>query len=768
MSKNLVIVESPAKAKTIEGYLGKDFTVKSSFGHIRDLASNKLSIDIENNFSPDYQVSPDKKKVIDDLKKSVKSAEVVWLATDEDREGEAISWHLQEVLNLKPESTKRIVFSEITKSAIHRAIESPRSLDVHLVNAQQARRVLDRLVGFELSPVLWKKVRPSLSAGRVQSVAVRIIVEREREIEAFKKESFFRISAELDSGKGKLKAEYAQKVSNIGQARKVVEESGGKPFIVEALEKKPAKRTPSAPFTTSTLQQEAGRKLGFSVAQTMQVAQRLYESGRITYMRTDSTNLSETALVAAKQQIVNSFGNDYSQLRNFATKTKGAQEAHEAIRPTDFSAEKITGEKNEQRLYELIWKRAIASQMSDARLERTTIDFLPSGTSHKYVAKGEVILFDGFLKVYLESTDDEAAEDEQKDMLPPVSKGQSLDMTALTATERFSQAPSRYSEPSLVKVLEELGIGRPSTYAPTISTIQKRGYVVKENREGAKRDYRVLVYQKTGIKETVKSENHGAEKGKLFPTDIGIVVTDFLVANFRTILDYNFTATVEKEFDDIAMGNLEWTAMLTKFYKPFHANVEETTETSGRASGERILGTDPKTGKPVSARIGRFGPMIQIGAQDDDDKRFARLRSDQSITNISLEEALDLFKLPRSLGEFENLEVSVGTGRFGPYVRHGKAFVSIPKSAGEDPMTITFDRAVELIVSKRDAAEKALILEFSEEPTLFVLEGRYGPYIKFGKDNFKIPRGQDAATLTLVQIREIMAASVPSSKKRKR
>lgn len=768
MPKNLVIVESPAKAKTIEGYLGKDFIVKSSFGHIRDLASNKLSIDVENNFLPEYSISADKKKVIDELKKLVKSSEMVWLATDEDREGEAISWHLQEVLGLKPEMTKRIVFHEITKSAILKAIESPRDLDVHLVNAQQARRVLDRLVGFELSPVLWKKVRPSLSAGRVQSVAVRIIVEREREIEAFQKESHFRIAADLDSGKGMIRAEYSKKVTNVEVAKKVLEEAAGKSFSVDALEKKPAKRTPAAPFTTSTLQQEAGRKLGFSVAQTMQVAQRLYESGKITYMRTDSTNLSETALQGARESIVSNFGLNYAERRTFATKSKGAQEAHEAIRPTDFSAEKVTGERNEQRLYELIWKRSIASQMADAQLERTTIDFLPIGTDHKFVAKGEIILFDGFLKVYLESTDEESSDDDQKGMLPSVQKDQILPADLIVATERYSQAPPRYSEPALVKVLEELGIGRPSTYAPTISTIQKRGYVIKESREGVKREFRVLTVQKSGIKEVVKTENHGAEKGKLFPTDIGIVVTDFLVENFRTILDYNFTATVEREFDDIAMGALVWTEMLSRFYKPFHANVEETTETSARVSGERSLGIDPKSGKPVSARIGRFGPMIQIGGQEDEEKKYARLKSDQSITNISLEEALDLFKLPRTLGEFEALEVAVGTGRFGPYVRHGKTFVSIPKSEGDDPMTLSYERAVELITNKREAAAKATIQTFVEDPQLFVLEGRFGPYIKSGKDNFKIPKGKEAATLTLEEIKEIISSTEPSGKKRKK
>jgi DNA topoisomerase I len=762
MAKNLVIVESPAKAKTIEGYLGKDFVVKSSYGHVRDLASNKLAIDIEKDFAPEYIVTPDKKKVIDELKKAVKSAEVVWLATDEDREGEAISWHLQEVLNLKPEKTKRIVFHEITKPAIIKAIENPRQVDVNLVNAQQARRVLDRLVGFELSPVLWRKVKPSLSAGRVQSVAVRIISEREKEIDAFTPQSQFRIQALLDATTGNIRADYEKRPGKSEDAEAILTDCKGKKFKVVSLEKKPGKRSPQAPFTTSTLQQEAGRKLGFPVAVTMQVAQKLYESGKITYMRTDSTNLSETAIAGAKAAIDSRYGNKYSFSRNYATKTKGAQEAHEAIRPTDFSAEKVTGTSDEKRLYELIWKRAIASQMSDAEIERTMIDFQPESTALKFVARGEVITFDGFLKVYSESSDDESSDDDESTLLPAVQVGQLLPQAEVIATQRFTSPPARYTEPSLVRKLEEMGIGRPSTYAPTISTIQKRGYVVKENREGKSRQYEILTLKNENIKKEQKSEVYGVEKQKLFPTDIGTITTDYLVENFQTILDYNFTANVEKEFDDIAEGLLSWTSMLEKFYGPFHDNVEEKMQHGERASGERVLGIDPASGKEIIARLGKFGPTVQIGGREDEDKKYARLKPGQTIQNLLLADALDLFKLPRTLGTLAGEEVSVGAGRFGPYVRHGKLYVSIPKSGGDDPMTIEFDRAVELIHNKKEADANAIINTFSGNPDIQVLNGRYGPYIKHGKNNYKIPAGKEAASLTHQEVLDIIEGRGPA------
>ncbi len=766
MSKNLVIVESPAKAKTIEGYLGKDYVVRSSFGHIRDLPKGGLAIDVDNDFAPNYEVSADKKKVITELKKLAKAAEMVWLATDEDREGEAISWHLQEVLGLKPEGTRRIVFSEITKSAIQRAIDNPRSVDVNLVNAQQARRVLDRLVGFEISPVLWKKVKPSLSAGRVQSVAVRILVEREREIQNFQSSSSFRVVALFDLEGAELKAELPQRFADEAAAEQFVKGCVGSTYSIANLETKPAKKSPSAPFTTSTLQQEASRKLGFSVSQTMVVAQRLYESGRITYMRTDSTNLSDFAVKAAADAISSNYGKEYVQTRQYSSKSKGAQEAHEAIRPTDMMVNEIGGDRNEQRLYDLIRKRTLASQMADAKLEKTTATIAISGRQEELQAKGEVIRFDGFLKVYLESTDDEE-EESTKGMLPPLSVGQALDLNNLTATERFTQHPPRYTEASLVRKLEELGIGRPSTYAPTISTIQKRGYVVKEDRDGHPRNYRVITLANDQIRSETATENTGAERSKLFPTDIGIVVTDFLMENFTDILDYNFTAKVEEEFDHIASGQVQWNEMIRQFYGGFHKNVKNVIETSERATGERELGKHPESGKPIIARIGRFGPMIQIGDSEDEEKEFASLLADQSITSITLEEALDLFKLPRKLGLFEDLQVSAAIGRFGPYVRHGKSFVSIKEKEGDDPFTITLERAIELIKTKREADAKALIQQWSEEPDIKVLNGRFGPYIKAGKKNVKIPKDKKAEELTLEEVRELVA-NAPDKPARRR
>lgn len=767
MSKNLVIVESPAKAKTIEGYLGKDFTVKSSYGHVRDLPKSDLAIDIENDFEPVYEVSADKKDVIKELKKLAKAAEMVWLATDEDREGEAISWHLSEALNLTKEKTQRIVFSEITKNAILRAIESPRTVDKNLVDAQQARRILDRLVGFELSPVLWKKVKPSLSAGRVQSVTVRIIVEREREIGAFTPESSFRIVAEFEADGKSFKAELNKRFKTAEEAEAFLEKCKEADFKVSSLEKKPATKKPAAPFTTSTLQQEASRKLSFSVAQTMMVAQKLYESGKITYMRTDSVNLSDTALNGAQKEIEKSYGKEYSKRRKFSSKSKGAQEAHEAIRPTDMSAHTVGGDRNEQRLYDLIWKRTTASQMEDAKLEKTTAKIESPNLEEVFTARGEVITFDGFLKVYMEGTDEEE-DDSPKGILPPLKKDQNLDADSIIATERFTHHPPRYTEASLVKKLEELGIGRPSTYAPTISTIQKRGYVVKEEREGNERKYEMLTLEGNKLTKEEKSEITGAEKGKLFPTDIGIVVNDFLVENFENILDYNFTAKVEKEFDDIAQGLLEWNKMIKKFYSPFHESVEDTLENSEKASGERILGEDPKSGKTVLVRIGRFGPLAQIGAPDDEEKKFASLRADQSINSITLEEALDLFKLPRTLGEYEGEKVAAAIGRFGPYVRHGSKFVSIKPKEGDDPYTIELERAIELIKAKREQDAKNTIKQFKEDETIQVLNGRYGPYIKAGKKNVKIPKDKEPEKLTYEEVKGLIEEAEKNPPKRRR
>lgn len=773
MAKNLLIVESPAKAKTIEGYLGADFMVKSSYGHIRDLVKTDDAIEVNNNFKQKYEVPADKKAVVAELKKLAKDAETVWLASDEDREGEAISWHLFETLGLKEENTKRIVFHEITKDAILKAIASPRQIDYNLVNAQQARRVLDRLVGFELSPVLWRKVKPSLSAGRVQSVAVRLIVEREREIIHFEAEAAFRITAIFHTGKCKelFKAELPKRFKKAEEAEQFLKDCIEADFQVESLETKPSKRNPAAPFTTSTLQQEASRKLGFSVARTMTVAQRLYESGRITYMRTDSVNLSETALKAAEQEIHSHYGEKYHKRRQYRTKSSGAQEAHEAIRPTYFDQHSIGGDNAERRLYELIWKRAIASQMSEAEFERTVAKISVSTREEELTATGEVLKFDGFLKVYFESTDDEpeysADDDSDNALLPPLHKGQALQLKNMLATERFSRHPARYTEASLVKKLEELGIGRPSTYAPTISTIQNRGYVVKEDRDGKPRDYRVFELTEGAVQSHTKTENTGAERNKLFPTDIGMVVNDFLVEHFKGIVDFNFTAKVEKEFDEIAQGMKEWTDMLRDFYGPFHDEVQNTLEHADRANSERILGTDPATGKPVSVRIGRFGPLVQIGAQDDEEKpRYASLRPGQMIETITFEEALELFKLPKKVGLFEEKEMTVAIGRFGPYIRHDSKFYSLPK--GMDPHDVVEEEAIRIIEEKRQKDKDKIIKVFDENPDARVENGRWGPFIRFGKQNIKIPKGREAESITYEEVVEWAAADEKKPKTRGR
>jgi DNA topoisomerase I len=767
MAKNLVIVESPAKAKTIEGFLGKDFIVKSSFGHIRDLPGKDISIDIENNFEPNYVITDDKKKVVAELKKLVKTAEIVWLATDEDREGEAISWHLLEALGLDEKKTKRIVFHEITKGAITNAIENPRALDKNLVDAQQARRILDRLVGYELSPILWKKIKPSLSAGRVQSVAVRLIVEREREIMHFKGSSSYRVVGNfLIDNKVVLKAELPKRFKEKAEAEVFLKLCQDSNFSIANLETKPAKKLPTAPFTTSTLQQEANRKLGFSVSQTMSVAQRLYESGKITYMRTDSVNLSDTALNGAKKEITSAYGSEYAQTRKYTSKAKGAQEAHEAIRPTDFSEHSISGASQESKLYDLIWKRAIASQMSDAQLEKTTVTVDVSKAEENFIAKGEVIKFEGFLKVYLESNDDEDSDEEKEGVLPPMKKGQALSLQEITATQRFTQHPPRYQEASLVRKLEELGIGRPSTYAPTISTVQKRGYVVKEAREGYQREYMQMALTPKVLTEDTKLENTGAEKNKLFPTDIGMVVTDFLQEHFERIMDYGFTADVEKQFDEIAEGQRKWNKMIETFYTSFHTNVVDTLENADRASGERHLGEDPKSGKKLIVRIGRFGPMAQIGDSEAEEKpQFASLLPTQNLETITFEEALDLFKLPREVGEYNGEKMIAAIGRFGPYIRYGKLFASLKKADGDDPMTITAERAEEVVKAKIQAEIDKYIKVFDEDPDIQVLNGRYGPYIKHGKKNVKIPKDIDPESLTLEQCLKL-SAEAPDKKGR--
>lgn len=758
MAKNLVIVESPAKAKTIEGFLGKEFLVKSSYGHIRDLKKGNHGVEIEKAYAPVYEVPADKKAVVSELKKLSDAAETVWLASDEDREGEAISWHLKEVLKLKEEKIQRIVFHEITKNAILNAIEKPRRINYDLVNAQQARRVLDRLVGFEISPVLWRKVKPSLSAGRVQSVAVRLVVEREREVMAFATESAFRINAifmvEVAGKKQQLKAELNERFKTEKEAQAFLEQLKGRAFEVASLEKKPLKKSPAPPFTTSTLQQEASRKLRFSVSKTMKVAQDLYESGRITYMRTDSVNLSQLALGAAKNEVDSAYGERYSKTRQFKTKTASAQEAHEAIRPTYFNVHRIEGDRDQQALYELIWKRAIASQMAEAEIEKTTLKISIAGLKPLFVAEGEVILFDGFLKVYLESDDDEE-EEEKGNLLPAVVQGQSLDMDHATATERYSRPPSRYTEASLVKKLEELGIGRPSTYAPTISTIQKRGYVERSELEGTVREYVVLQLKKENISREVKTEVTGADKGKMVPTDIGMLVNDFLLENFPKVMDFQFTAKVEEEFDLIASGELDWTKMIDDFYKPFHENVESTIENSERATGERILGEDPATGFQISVRMARFGPVaVKTNLADPEAKPiYANLRSGMHLEGVSLADALELFKLPRTLGEYEGKEMSIGVGKFGPYVKHDGKFVSLKK--GMDPMTITEEEAIVLIHEKREKDANRLINDFPDAG-IQVLNGMYGPYIAKGKVNYKIPKGTEAKSLSLDEILHII------------
>jgi DNA topoisomerase-1 len=769
MAKNLVIVESPAKAKTIEGFLGKDFIVKSSIGHIRDLPKKGgMAIDIENGFKPTYEVSTDKKKVVDELKKLSKKSDLVWLATDEDREGEAIAWHLLEALKLDESKTKRIVFNEITKTAINKAVENPRKIDVNLVNAQQARRVLDRLVGFELSPVLWKKVKYGLSAGRVQSVAVRLIVEREKEIIDFVSKSTYRVTAQFLSSQGKVfKADLSNRFDTKEEAVDFLNSCASSDFSISSLNKKPAKKSPSAPFTTSTLQQEASRKLGFTVGQTMSVAQKLYESGKITYMRTDSVNLSGDAVKSASHYIESTFGADYSQTRSYSTKSKGAQEAHEAIRPTNLANSSVEGERNQMRLYDLIWKRTIASQMSDAQLERTTAEIVISNRKEKFVAKGEMIKFDGFLKVYLESTDDET--EEQDGMLPNLVEGEVVSTKEINAIERFSKPKARYTEASLVKRLEELGIGRPSTYASTITTVQNRGYVVKGQSEGVKTPYVFLSLKDSQVEESVKTEKTGSDKSKMKPTDIGIVVTDFLKSHFSDVMDYGFTADVEKEFDDIARGEKVWNEMIGQFYDGFAKTVNEVADNSEAAKGQRLLGQEPGTGENVYVKIGRFGPMAQIGEVSDEKKpRFASLLADQSIGTINLEQALELFKLPRTVGEFEGEEVVASVGRFGPYLRFNGKFVSIKKDDGDDPLTIEIDRATELILAHRKAEAEKIINRFEGEPLVQVLNGRYGPFIQIGegarknKTNVKIPKDVEPKSLT----REMCLELAEKSKKK--
>ena len=767
MQKNLVIVESPAKAKTIEKFLGKDYKVMSSFGHIRDLKKKDFSINTET-FIPTYEVPTDKKKVVEDLRKAASQAEMVWLASDEDREGEAISWHLYEVLDLKAENTKRIVFHEITKEAITNAIQTPRDIDINLVNAQQARRVLDRIVGFKLSPILWKKIKPSLSAGRVQSVAVRLIVEREREIQGFHAEASYRVVAtflvpDTNGNVAELKAELGTRFKEKAEAEAFLSQCNEATFTIDEVQTKPLKKSPAVPFTTSTLQQEAARKLGFSVSQTMTIAQRLYESGQITYMRTDSTNLSGLCLGASKKVIIDTMGEEYHTMRNFKTKAKGAQEAHEAIRPTYMDRQSIEGSAAERRLYELIWKRTIATQMADAQVEKTTVTISMSGSPHTFTATGEVIVFDGFLRVYRASTDEEAQNESQKGMLPPLNRGQQLQYSELQATERYTQRPNRYNEGSLVKKLEELGIGRPSTYAPTISTIQNRDYVVKEDTPSQERTINVIKLKKGKLTDKMVSETYGSEKASLKPTDVGVVVNDYLIDYFPQVLDYNFTANIEKEFDEVAEGQKPWNGVIGEFYKDFAPLVEQTlNEKQERKVGERVLGMDPKSGRPVSVKIGRFGPVVQVGLASDTEKpRFAQLQKGQSIDTITLDEALELFALPRTLGEYEGESVVVNVGRFGPYVQLGKQYVSLP--AGTDPMTLTLEEGVELIEKKRQFEQQRQIKTFAENPDVEILNGRYGPYIAMGGKNYKIPTGTDPASLDLAACMAIIEKAAEKS-----
>ena len=765
--KNLVIVESPAKAKTIEKFLDSSFIVKSCYGHIRDLSKGDEAIDIKNGFQPNYEVSDDKKALVAELRRLSKNADIVWLASDEDREGEAISWHLFETLGLTEQKTKRIVFHEITKPAILNAIANPRMIDYNLVNAQQARRVLDRLVGFELSPVLWRKVRPSLSAGRVQSVATRIIVEREREINQFGANPYYQVKGDfntnIDGREYNFIAKNPKNIENENEVTKFFEKCKSGDFFVNDLEVKPTKRYPTAPFTTSTLQQEASRKLGFSITQTMLVAQKLYEAGYITYMRTDSVNLSTLAIDSAKTTIVKDYGPSYSSPKNYVTKSDSAQEAHEAIRPTDFNRKSLNSDSQENRLYELIWKKAISSQMSPANIERTIITVQNSNSDERLLTIGEVIKYDGFLKVYLDSKDDDEAEDEDSEnkLLPPVKVGEKLNLNKLTATQKYTRPPARYTEASLVKKLEQLGIGRPSTYAPTIATIQKRGYVVKEDREGTTRKYKVISMINNNITQTTETENVGREKSKLFPTDIGMLVNDFLVDHFETILDYSFTANVENEFDEIAKGKIEWNQMIQEFYTPFHLTVERTSKEADRVVGNRILGTDPKTGKPVSVRLGKYGPLAQIGDNDDEDKKYASLRAGMSIESVTLEQALSVFGLPRAIGEFEGKEIKASIGRFGPYLSHNSAFYSLEKT--DDPYTVELDRAIDLIeLGRKKLAEKKLKI-FDNNPELQILKGRWGPYLYYKKENYKLPKNAVIEDLTeedcLKIVSEFLAAN---------
>lgn len=760
MQKNLVIVESPAKAKTIEKFLGKDYKVLSSFGHIRDLKKKEFSIDTDT-FEPLYEIPADKKKLVSELKAEAKKAEMVWLASDEDREGEAISWHLFEVLGLKPETTRRIVFHEITKNAILQAIENPRNIDVNLVNAQQARRVLDRIVGFKLSPVLWRKVKPALSAGRVQSVAVRLIVEREREIQQFQSEASYRVTAvfavtDSEGKQSELKAELDNRFKTREEAEAFLKRASGAGFAIDDIVTKPMKKSPAPPFTTSTLQQEAARKLGFTVSQTMMVAQRLYENGHITYMRTDSVNLSSLAINTSRAAITEQMGEEYVKTRQFATKSKGAQEAHEAIRPTYMDRQTIEGTPQERRLYTLIWKRTIASQMADAELEKTTVSIAMKGHPEQFLATGEVVKFDGFLRVYRESNDDEQ-EQESESLLPPLKKGQSISLDMMTATERYTQQPLRYTEASLVRKLEELGIGRPSTYAPTISTIQQREYVEKGDKPGVTRSIHAITLKDGKLTEETHEETYGNEKSKLIPTDTGTVVNDFLLQYFPQVMDYNFTASAEKRFDEVAEGDQEWTGMIKEFYNGFIPKVDEAMSTkSEHKVGERVLGNDPATGKPVSVKIGRFGPVVQIGSADDSEKpRFAPMKKNQSIESITLEEALDLFRLPRTVGTLEGSNVTIGAGRFGPYVQHDGKYISIPK--GTDPMSITLEEAVGLIQEKRQAEANRHIKTLGEgEEMIQILNGRYGPYIAYKGKNYKIPKETDPTKLQAIHCLAIM------------
>lgn len=781
MTKNLLIVESPAKAKTIEKILGKDFLVKSCYGHIRDLEKNKMGIDLEKNYQPNYIISADKEEIVKELKKLAKDAEQIWLATDEDREGEAISWHLSQVLGLNPETAKRIVFHEITKNAIQKAVQNPRNINLDLVNAQQARRVLDRIVGFELSPLLWKKISlsQSLSAGRVQSVAVRLIAEREQELLQFVPESSFKVNALFSvqsSGKiHSLKAELSDKFSKDNDAERFLQQCIGANFSVKDITIKPGKRTPSAPFTTSTLQQEASIKIGFSVSKTMLIAQKLYEEGHITYMRTDSVNLSEEALSNSQKEIEKRFGESYVQGRRFKTKSSGAQEAHEAIRPTDFEKEEINAGYDEQRLYKLIWRRTMASQMSDAVLEKTTVQITISTRKEEFIAKGEVIKFDGFLKLYVDSNDEEQTEDDESAIIPPMETGQDLILTSMTATQKFSKASARFTEATLVKKLEELGIGRPSTYAPTISTIQKRGYVEKKDKDGVERKYLQYVLKGKEIRKQTLTEITGTEKSKLFPTDLGILVNEFLIKNFPKILDYHFTAKVEGQFDEIAEGNLNWPKMIDDFYKPFHENLLDTEKNSERVTGERYLGKEPVTQEPVSVRMGKYGPMVIVGetldpkeAKNNPDAKkpkFAGLLKSQNLQTITLEEALSLFELPKTIGQYNEKDMIAGVGRFGPYIKYNNKYYSLPKHL--EPLSVTADEAIEVINAKDHKDANAKINEWPEHE-IQLLNGRFGPYIKQGKSNYKIPKGKDAKSLTLEEVQEIIQNSEPTDRSKAR